>query len=112
MVVERVDESIIEDEVWKYKNIKIDFSTYTFWVDDIGDELTHLNIELLKLFLSSKGKVLTREIIKERIWGEERLINDRNVDFQVWLLRKKLGLSKSELISIRSVGYKLNLRVQ
>lgn len=112
MGVEGINEIITDGGVWSYKNIKVDFSTYTAFVNGIKTEMTYLNMELLKLFLSSRGKVLTREIIKERIWGEERLINDRNVDFQVWLLRKKLGLSKSELISIRSVGYKLNLRVQ
>lgn len=110
MGVEGINEIITDGGVWSYKNIKVDFSTYTAFVNGIKTEMTYLNMELLKLFLPSKGKIITRNIIKDRIWGEDSLVSDRNIDFQICVLRKKLGMSKYELISIRSVGYKLILK--
>ena len=107
---DEINKIITEGGIWIYNNTEVDFATYTVLKDGIKSELTHLNMELLKLFLLSVEKVLTRDIIKTRVWGDESLADDRNVDIQICLLRKKLGISKRELISIRSVGYKLVLR--
>ena len=110
MMRDDINKIITEGGIWVYNNTEVDFATYTVSRDGMKSELTHFNIELLKLFLLSVGKVLTRDIIKNRIWGDDSLADDRNVDMQICLLRKKLGISKRELISVRSVGYKLILR--
>lgn len=107
---DEISKIITQGGIWVYNNTEVDFATYTVSKNGIRSELTHFNIELLKLFLLSLGKVLTRDIIKSIVWGEDSLADDRNVDIQICLLRKKLGISKRELISVRSVGYKLVLK--
>lgn len=95
--------------IWTYKNLQVDFSTYTAVVKGKIVVLTHFNMELLKLFLASIGKVLTRDLIKIKVWGYDSYAEDRNVDTQICLLRKKLGMTTRELMAVRSVGYKLVL---
>ena len=50
--------------------------------------------------------VLTREQILNAVWGYEYQGADRTVDWQIKLLRNKLGSCRSYLATIRGVGYK------
>ena len=58
-----------DDMVLKYKNIYLDQDRRSCLVDEENVELTFKEYELLRLFLSNLGIVLTREIIMETIWG-------------------------------------------
>ena len=63
--------------------------------------------ELLRLFLSNLGIVLTREVIMETVWGTDFAGESRTVDMHIKTLRKKLKEAGSLIITVRNVGYKL-----
>ncbi|MBI4425489.1 MAG: response regulator transcription factor [Elusimicrobia bacterium] len=69
--------------------------------------LTRLEFELLLHFLRNPGRVLTRGILLESVWGGQPGMDTRTVDKHVETLRKKLGLSKDALASVIGVGYVL-----
>ncbi len=69
--------------------------------------LTKTEFDLLEFLMVSKGKVLTRETILNRIWLYSPDIESRVVDVYVGYLRKKIdaGSSKKLIQSVRGFGY-------
>jgi two-component system response regulator CpxR len=71
-------------------------------------ELTSVEFDLLRMFLSSVGAVVQREQMAREILGRELAPFDRSIDVHVSNLRRKLGRGQdgSERIkAIRGVGY-------
>lgn len=69
--------------------------------------LTPKEFELLKYLISNKGRILTREMILNRIWLYSPDVETRVVDVYMGYLRKKVdGESPKKLIhSVRGFGY-------
>ncbi|KJS05334.1 MAG: ArsR family transcriptional regulator [Flavobacteriales bacterium BRH_c54] len=88
-------------------NIKIDREKYLVYQDDNSFALPKKEFELLALLMSKPGKVFTREVILESIWGTDVVVGDRTIDVHIRKLREKLGDKHIE--TIKGVGYKLKL---
>ena len=69
--------------------------------------LTLKEFELLKLLVLSRGKVLTRDFLLDRIWGYEFYGETRTVDVHIRHVRQKLGDDAYLIETIRGVGYKM-----
>lgn len=68
--------------------------------------LTPREFQLLDLLLQNRGRVLTRDIILDRIWGYDADVSMKTIDATVKLLRKKIGDEQQQLIkTVRGVGY-------
>lgn len=67
--------------------------------------LTHLEFELLLLFLKNKGRVFTRDDLLNLVWGYDFAGAERGVNFHIMNLRKKLNVDYIE--TVRGVGYRL-----
>lgn len=66
-------------------------------------ELSKNEFLLLKYFLENLGKVLSRDDIIKKVWGEDYYIEENSVDVYVRHLRSKFG---DELIkTVRGMGY-------
>ena len=96
-----------DDVVLKYKNIYLDQDRRICLVDEENVELTFKEYELLRLFLSNLGIVLTREVIMDAVWGMDFAGESRTVDMHIKTLRKKLKEAGSLIVTVRNVGYKL-----
>ena len=96
-----------DDVVLKYKNIYLDQDRRICLVDEENVELTFKEYELLRLFLSNLGIVLTREAIMDTVWGMDFAGESRTVDMHIKTLRKKLKEAGNLIITVRNVGYKL-----
>lgn len=85
-------------------DIKIDREKYLVYKD--GKEMTFpkKEFELLALLISKPGKVFTREVILENVWGGEVIVGDRTIDVHIRKLREKLG--NEYIKTIKGVGYK------
>jgi DNA-binding response OmpR family regulator len=70
-------------------------------------ELTAKEFELLLLFMTHPGRVLSRRFILDQVWGHE-FYDENNVEVYVRYLRLKLGDTEHKLIeTVRGVGYRL-----
>ena len=69
-------------------------------------ELTAKEYELLLYFAENEGIALSREKIINAVWGYDYFGEDRTVDWQVKLLRNKLGKYRSYIVTLRGMGYK------
>ena len=96
-----------DDVVLKYKNVLLDQDRRVCLVDGQSIELTYKEYELLRLFMSNVGIVLTRDMIMGTVWDSDFAGESRTVDMHIKTLRKKLGEAGSLIVTIRNVGYKL-----
>ncbi len=69
--------------------------------------LTHKEFELLCLLLDNRGRVLTRDVIMDRIWDSDFDRENRTVDVHVRTLRAKLGEAGAYIETVRGLGYKI-----
>lgn len=70
--------------------------------------LTAKEIGLLRLFVENKGRLLTRNVILDKVWSDT-YITDRTIDSHVKELRKKLPPMAQMLKTIYGSGYRLDL---
>ena len=95
-----------EVEKFIYKDLEVNFSSYTAKVKDEFIDVNAKELEILKYLLENEGYVLTRNQIIDNVWKEtEDIPFDRVIDVYIKELRKKLRLDC--IITIRNVGYKL-----
>ncbi len=73
----------------------------------VAIELTRTEYQLLELFLRNAGQVLTRELIFDRVWGNDFGVNSNSLDVYIGYLRRKTELDgRPRLIqTVRGVGY-------
>ena len=64
---------------------------------------------LLEVFINNPNKVISKELLIEKIWGYESDAEYNNVEVYISFLRKKLNHihSNSFIKTIRGVGYRL-----
>lgn len=84
----------------------MDEDNYRAYVKEKQVDLTKREFEILKELLENQGRILTREMLLERVWQYEFYGNDRVVDNHIKNLRKKLGVDYIE--TIKGVGYRID----
>ena len=95
-------------EVFQLEELCIDWGKHLVTLKGKPVELTPKEFELLKTMLEANGRVLSREILLERVWGYERSleIETRTVDLHVSQLRRKLKPVAERLVTLKNVGYR------
>jgi len=91
--------------------LQINVETRIATANEIVLSLTRLEFDLLALFLTNAGRVLTRERLLEQAWGYDFVGDTRAVDSAIKRLRAKLREASTEADSIeavRGIGYRLN----
>ena len=91
-----------------FGGLSLDTRGHDLYVDGGKTGLTAKEYDLLKYFIDNKGIVLTRDQILSAVWGYDYYGEDRTVDWQVKLLRNKLGGYRDMIHTIRGVGYKFD----
>jgi len=72
-----------------------------------GDEIpfTKKEFEILRLFLSNKNRVFSREEMLTRVWSDEVIVLDRTIDVNITRLRKKIGPYGKNIVTRLGYGY-------
>ena len=69
--------------------------------------LTFMEYELLKFLAGNKGRVFTRDVLLNKVWGYGYYGGDRTVDVHIRRLRSKIEDSTHTFIeTVRNIGYK------
>ena len=90
----------------KCAGIVLDTLGHEVTIDGEKAELTAKEYSILHYLMQNKGIVLTRDKILNEVWGYDYYGDDRTVDWQIKLLRGKLGKYRDLIHTIRGVGYK------
>ena len=68
--------------------------------------LTGTEFKFLYYLLSTKGKMATRDVLLDRVWGYSAEVTTRTIDTHVKRLRQKLGCAGDYIETVRGVGYR------
>ena len=96
-----------EGEEYSLAGIRVNLKSHTVSVDSRPVLLTLKEFELLKMLIVSKGTVLTRDLILDKIWGYDFDGETRTVDVHIRTLRSKLGEAGDLIETVRGVGYRM-----
>jgi two-component system, OmpR family, alkaline phosphatase synthesis response regulator PhoP len=83
--------------------IKIDRERYLITQNGVEINLPKKEFELLDLLASKPGKVFTREVILDKVWGGDVVVGDRTIDVHIRKLREKLG--EDFIRTVKGIGY-------
>ena len=93
-----------EDLTYEHQNLSLQAnnSVYT---------LTKKEGLLLELLMRSKGRIVEKELILDKLWGFEDGATENNVEVYISFLRKKLKALqvKTKIKTVRGIGYKLEV---
>lgn len=94
-------------DIVKVGNIVINREEYK--VVNKGKEiiLPRKEFELLSLLTSKPDKVFKREVILDKVWGQEVVVGGRTIDVHIRKLREKIG--DHHFKTVKGVGYKFVL---
>ncbi len=90
--------------VLKFGDLIIDKEEYKVTQNGKSFSLPRKEFELLFLLASKPEKVMKREKIMEKVWGNEVVVGDRTIDVHIRKLREKVG--NDYFKTIKGVGYK------
>ena len=98
-------------EVVQIDRLRVDWAKHTVSVAGKPVELTAKEFSLLKTLWEARGRVLTREILLDKVWGYEQAleIETRTVDLHISQLRKKLAGVSQRILTVKNAGYRLAL---
>ncbi|HET6372743.1 MAG TPA: winged helix-turn-helix domain-containing protein, partial [Candidatus Polarisedimenticolia bacterium] len=86
--------------------LEIDFEGHLLRSEGHEITLTRMEFALLGALVKSKGRVLTRDHLLEKVWGYQYPGGTRTVDVHVRRLRKKLGSTGDQIETVFGVGYR------
>ncbi len=100
------EEQEVED-IFKVGEITINREEYK--IVNQGEEiiLPRKEFELLALLTSKPNKVFKREVILDKVWGNEVVVGGRTIDVHIRKLREKIG--DDHFKTVKGVGYKFVL---
>jgi two-component system response regulator RegX3 len=100
-----------DDEVITFGDLRIDFGRRTVTRANREVELSRKEFDLLALFATRLGQVVTREVCLDTLWWGLELSDTRTLDTHVKRLRQKIEddpATPRHLITIRGVGFRLD----
>jgi two-component system alkaline phosphatase synthesis response regulator PhoP len=98
------DDTPEAEEIFKVGNIVINREEYKIVNDGTEIVLPRKEFELLALLTSKPNKVFKREVILDKVWGNEVVVGGRTIDVHIRKLREKIG--DDHFKTIKGVGYK------
>lgn len=105
-ILRRSSAEISSNSIIAYKELRMDIDGFHLYHKGQEILLTQKEFELLKILLENQGRVFTRQMLLDRLWGADAYVEDRIVDSHIKNLRKKLTVDYIE--TIRGVGYRID----
>lgn len=101
----------VETENFSFNDVEVDYLKHEVKKNGIKVDLTLKEFELLDILVKNKGKVMTRDLILDKIWGYEYVGETRTVDVHIRHLRQKLeddDRTPQYIETVRGIGYRFN----
>jgi two-component system alkaline phosphatase synthesis response regulator PhoP len=93
----------------EFGNIVADFSQANYWKNDVPVSLAAKEAKLLRLLITRRGQVVSRDEILRILWPDQPFITPRTVDVHIAWLRQKLedqADAPRHILTVRGEGYR------
>jgi DNA-binding response OmpR family regulator len=110
---ELVREDDPREEPIERDGLRIDFEKRAVEIRDQPVRLTYVEFEILAALARNPGRVFSRTMLLERVWGDSSYRDPRTVDVHIRHLREKLEHDPKRpelLFTVRGVGYRFRDR--
>ena len=95
-----------KSEIQQLGMLHIDPQKFLVTVGKEEIRLTALEFKLLQYLMTNKGRVATRDILLDHVWGYDAALTTRTVDTHIKRLREKLKKAGDYIETIRGIGYR------
>jgi two-component system, OmpR family, alkaline phosphatase synthesis response regulator PhoP len=94
-----------DPSILNFRRLRIDTGARKVSLDGHPIELTAIEFDLLNGLAESRGRVLTREQLLEKVWGYDYFGEPRVIDVHLGHIRQKLG-DANLITTVHGVGYR------
>jgi two-component system response regulator RegX3 len=106
--------SIVDDDISQFDHlevgdVRIDAARHEVYVRGQAVQLPLKEFELLELLVANAGRVLTRDVLIDRIWGPNYFGDTKTLDVHIKRLRAKVETdpgTPTRIVTVRGVGYR------
>lgn len=93
----------------EYENLVIDLESARVFSFSKEVSLTSLEMKILFMLLENKNKIMTREVIINKIWDMSgKFVNDNTLTVYIKRIREKLQ-NESFIKTIKGIGYRVDI---
>jgi len=95
--------------IWESHDLKMDFDQRRVFVRGEEVHLRRKEFELLRLLVENAGRVLTRDVLIDRVWGTDYIGDTKTLDVHIKRLRSRIEQDPSApmlITTVRGVGYR------
>jgi two-component system response regulator RegX3 len=99
------------EDVLQVGRVAMNVDRHVVTVDGKDVDLPRKEFELLELLMRNPGRVLTRQLLIDRVWGSDYVGDTKTLDVHVKRLRSKIEPEPTRpqtLVTVRGWGYKLD----
>jgi two-component system phosphate regulon response regulator PhoB len=106
-VLRRVEAPVEKVETLEIGAIRIDRTRHEVFIHGEREEFTATEFKLLSVLMERCGRLQSREVLLNDVWGYESVIDTRTVDTHIRRLRDKLGTEARLIDTVRGFGYRM-----
>ena len=102
-----------DEEPLEADDLTIDFAKRVVSIRSEPVRLTYVEFEILSILARNPGRVFSRTMILDRLWGDSSYRDPRTIDVHIRHLREKLEQDPREpryIFTVRGVGYRFRDR--
>ena len=96
-----------KEDVIETGPIQIDRAKHEVRIDGKACDFTATEFKLLSVLMERQGRLQSRDVLLNDVWGYESAIDTRTVDTHVRRLREKLGSAADLIETVRGFGYRM-----
>jgi two-component system response regulator RegX3 len=103
------DDDATHIDLLEVGDVRIDAARHEAYVRGDAVALPLKEFELLELLVANAGRVLTRDVLIDRIWGPNYFGDTKTLDVHIKRLRAKIETdpgNPSRIVTVRGVGYR------
>jgi two-component system response regulator RegX3 len=103
------DRDLPSEEVVEIGEVRLDAGRHEVFVREELVAMPLKEFELLEILLLNSGRVLTRDVLIDRVWGPNYYGDTKTLDVHVKRLRAKIEedpANPERLVTVRGVGYR------
>jgi two-component system response regulator RegX3 len=100
-----------EEATWEAGNVRVDLDQRRVHVRGEEVRLRRKEFELLRLLVENAGRVLTRDVLIDRVWGTDYIGDTKTLDVHIKRLRSRIEVDPSSpklITTVRGVGYRFD----
>jgi len=101
-----------EEPPWQAGDVRVDPDQRRVFVRGEEVHLRRKEFELLRLLVENAGRVLTRDVLIDRVWGTDYIGDTKTLDVHVKRLRSRIEVDPSNpvlITTVRGVGYRFDV---